>query len=356
MLKRILVGLISICLLTGCSPKDFAEEIVFYSWGSVSEVKIIQNIISEFEKENSDIKIKFLHTPQNYFQKLHLLFASKTAPDVIFINNLYLPLYAEQLLDLTDEINTEGFYEESIEALSFNDKLYAVPRDVSNLVLYINTDKIPLPNQNWTLENLLEIAKKSTYKETWGIGFEEDIYWALPYLSYYGEVFDEDFLPDKSEGLCFYIELRDKYKVAPTKSQIGSSTLAQMFLDQKIVMYLSGRWMYPKISESANFNWAVASFPYGKNPLPCDASGWAVSKNTKHKEASLKFVRFLSSKKGLEMFTETGLIVPARIGVSKKINNSIHNERVFLDVINKSKKTKITKNYKKLIDKFNAEF
>ena len=68
--------------------------IQFSSWGSESEISILKPILKDFEKENPDIKIDFMHIPQNYFQKLHLLFASNTSPDVIFINNQYLPIYA----------------------------------------------------------------------------------------------------------------------------------------------------------------------------------------------------------------------------------------------------------------------
>ena len=96
MLKKLLILLLIPFILCACEKKT-KEEITFSSWGSVTEVRIINKIISDFEHENPDIKVNFLHIPQNYFQKLHLLFASNQAPDVIFVNNLYLPLYAKKL-------------------------------------------------------------------------------------------------------------------------------------------------------------------------------------------------------------------------------------------------------------------
>lgn len=88
----------------GCTTKDERTVVQFSSWGSKSEIDILKPMLEDFERENPDIKIDFMHIPQNYFQKLHLLFASNTAPDVIFINNLYLPLYANAglLEDLTE--------------------------------------------------------------------------------------------------------------------------------------------------------------------------------------------------------------------------------------------------------------
>ncbi len=82
-------------MLCGCSNKKNSEiTLQFASWGSKSETDILKPLLKEFENNNPDIKIDFMHIPQNYFQKIHLLFASNTAPDVIFINNLYLPVYA----------------------------------------------------------------------------------------------------------------------------------------------------------------------------------------------------------------------------------------------------------------------
>ncbi len=342
-MKKLLLLFLIPLLLCGCTLNK-QEEITFSSWGSVSEVKILNQIISDFEKENPDIKIKFIHIPQNYFQKLHLLFASNTAPDVLFINNLNIPIYEKYLEDLNNEINKDDFYPQAIEGLSSNGKLLAIPRDVSTVVFYINLNMTPKPHDNWTFEDFLEIAKKTTEHGRYGVSFEEETYWALPYLHAYGE----NILSDNGyyKGLEFYKDLRDKYRVAPTRSQIGSSTLAQMFLDKKIAMYLSGRWMYPKIKEKADFNWAVVNFP-GKNGVLCDSSGWAISKNSKHKNSAKKFVQYLSSEKSSEYFTETGLIVPARIEASNLIE-----EKIFIEAITTSVPTPVNKEYKKLTDKY----
>ena len=175
--------------LSGCTQKSQDTIIQFASWGSKSEIDILKPILNDFEKSNPDIKIDFLHIPQNYFQKIHLLFASNTAPDVIFINNLYLPIYANagMLDEITPEkISTDGFYEKSLDALSFKGKLYAVPRDVSNLVIYYNKnlfDKyhVNYPQKDWTLDDFLETALKLTHRpDVFGISFEKDVLYFLP--------------------------------------------------------------------------------------------------------------------------------------------------------------------------------
>ena len=335
MLKRLLILTIIPFLLCSCSNKNKTEEICFSSWGSVTETKILKQIINDFEQKNPTIRINFIHAPQNYFQKLHLLFASNQAPDVLFINNLYLPIYSTKLEDLSELVNKKDFYPQSIQAMSINNKLLAIPRDVSTLVFYRNKDLIQKKPKN-----LEELKNTISINKNYGISYERDLYYLFPYTLTMGE---DIFSPKKS--LEYYKNLEGKY--APTPSEVGSSTLAQMFLNGKIGLYLSGRWMYPKIKQDANFNWDVIVFP---GIVPLDSSGWAISKESKHKDSAKKFVQYLASKESSEYFLSTGLIVPARINVAQKID-----EKVFLDSISKSQVLKIDKNYRKKIDKMNKE-
>ena len=331
MLKRLLLLILIPIFLCSCSSKN-SSEITFASWGSITEVQVLSRVISEFEKENPDVTINFIHIPQNYFQKLHLLFASSQAPDVLFINNLYLPLYASHLEDLSNKVDAKDFFSQGLEALSIEGKLYAVPRDISTLVFYYNKDLVELPSASWTFGDFIHTLENT--KGTYAVSFERDIYWAMPYVLTLGEC----------EGIKFYKNLEGKY--APAPSQIGSSTLAQMFLDGKIALYLSGRWMYPKISEKAEFPFGIVNFP-GK--VPADASGWAISKDSKHKEEALRFIQFLSSKE--DYFTQTGLIVPARKDSARIMKDG----EAFLKAVDNSEVIPVSKDYKRITDRKNKE-
>ena len=373
-IRALFTGALLIILLSGCTPKDTRTHLQFSSWGSKSEIEILEPILEEFEKENPEIKIDFMHIPQNYFQKLHLLFASNTAPDVIFINNLYLPIYADagKLEDLTDyNLTDEDFYPKATEALSRNGKIYGIPRDVSNLVIFYNKDifdkkHLPYPNNNTTISEFLELAQKTTDKANgiYGISFEEDPLFYLPYLmSEGGGLLADDgqteileTTPSQS-AISFYSDLRNKYHVAPKKSESASLTMAQMFLQGKLAMHLTGRWLVPKYRESAEFDWDIAQFPKGTKGsiVPLDASGWAISKDSKHKTEAAKLIKFLSSKESLEKFSQSGLIVPARKSSANSPSfldgKEPKNAKVFLEVINTSKPTPVNRNYNEILDR-----
>lgn len=349
--------------MCGCTLKDNRTSIQFASWGSKSEVEILKPILKDFENKNPDIKVDFMHIPQNYFQKIHLLFASNTPPDVIFINNLYLPIYANA--GLLEEISPpQNFYKQSLESLSWNGNLYAIPRDLSNLVIYYNKsmfDKkhIKYPNKNWTFDDFLSIAQKLTDKKTFGISFEEDPYYYLPYLLSNGGGFlpDQINTPISKNSLRYYADLRNKYHVAPKKFESASATMAQLFIQERIGMYISGRWMVPKLREECSFDWDIVRFPKGTKGsiVQLDASGWAISKSSKHKKESLKLIEFLSSKGNIEKFTKSGLIIPARIDVSIKDSQKPLNSQVFIDIIKDSKPTEVTLDYREILDKLKQD-
>lgn len=382
--KLLFFVLIAVLFFTGCAKTPHKTVIQFSSWGSQSEVEILKPILAEFEHENPDIKVDFVHIPQNYFQKIHLLFASNMPPDVIFINNLNLPIYANAgMLEDLDEMQIvtgqKVFFKQALQALSYNGKLYAIPRDVSNLVVFYNKDifnkyNVDLPNKFWSLDDMLILAAKLTIDtdgdgqtDIWGINFEEDPLFYLPYLmSEGGGILSDDGkriiidTPQSQKGLNFYADLRNKYDVAPKKSESASATMAQMFLQGKLALQVSGRWLVPKYLTDAKFNWGVINFPSGDagSVVPLDASGWAIAKSSKHKKEAMRLIEFLSSKDSIERLSKSGLIVPARIDVAQDefLNNqsSIQNTKmahVFVDVIKTSKPTPVSVNYSEIQDK-----
>lgn len=380
-MKKLIVLLIFCIFLccTGCGKNTTENTIKFSSWGSQSELVILKSLIKTFEKENPDIKVEFIHIPQNYFQKLHLLFASKLEPDVIFLNNIYAPIYmkAGLLEDLSpyikSDLEKQTFFKTATDGFTQGDKIYAIPRDVSNLVIYYNKDlfkktNTPLPTENWTFDDFIKTARSLKTEQTFGINFENSsLFWIYYLESNGGGILSDDSKkiiidsPQSINTLQLYSNLINKENIIPTKSQKASKTSAQMFIDGEIGMYLSGRWMVPKFRETIPFDWDVVSFPANeKNKVLVDSSGWAIAKNSKNKQSAIKLINFLSSKESIEKITESGLIIPARVDVAysesflceeKKPKNSI----VFIQMLKNAKPTPTNPNYQRINDILNEQ-
>ena len=377
-LKFLILIILAVLVVMFFKPqKNAADIITFASWGSQSELSVLKQSLSEFEKETG-VKVDFIHIPQNYFQKLHLLYASNLEPDVIFINNQYIKMYSNAgvLEDLskyfTDEEKNE-FYSQALNCFNEDGKLYAIPRDISNLVLYVNKDILKnagiqyKTKYNDLNELISDFAKLKTDK-VFAINSEDKaLYWLYYLCANGGGVISDDLtqiiLDNKEsiEALNLFSDLINKYNYAPTKSQIGSMTTAQMFINGKLAMYLSGRWMVPKFRETIDFNWDITEFPSSsKNKVYIDASGWAISKNSRNKDNAVKLIKFLASDKISEEFAQSGLIVPARKETADKYFKRTTNQKpahsyIFIEMLKDTKPTPVNENYNKINDIINEK-
>ena len=367
----VVIFLLSYFLFTTRIEKD-KNVINFSSWGSQSEVAVLKSVIKDFEQDNPNIKINFIHIPENYNQKLHLLFASNLEPDVIFINNQNIQLYIkagliEDLSPYFENIDNT-FFKEAINCFKSDKAIYAIPRDISNLVLYYNKEilkqsRVKLPEKIKDIYELKDILIKLTNSEHFGINFEDNpLYWLYFLASNGGGLLSDDKKTviinseNSIEALNLYSDFVNKYGIAPSKSQIGSMTTAQMFINGKLAMYLSGRWMTPKFREVINFDWDIIEFPSSEtNKIYIDSSGWAVTKKSKNKENAIAFIKYLSSKEAIDKFTQIGLIVPAR---KDSANSSVFLDKkkkpehssIFIKMLNNAKPTPVTKDYSTIID------
>lgn len=339
----------------------------FSSWGSQSEISVLKNVIEEYERKNPSIKIELIHIPKNYFQKLQLLFASGLEPDIIFLNNQNLKLYSSAglLEDLSAFFDTSGFFKQAVESLSDNGNLYAVPRDVSGLVVYYNKDIFSSagvsPADIKTFSDFIDLCQKLKNDKYYLFNIEDNPVYFLSFLSAFGAgILSDDgneVILDNEESLNalnLYSSFIHKHNFSPSKSQIGSMTPAQMFISGKLAMYFSGRWVVPKFRETVSFDWDVFEFP-SDNGLYSDASGWALSKKSKVKCEALRFTEYLSSREVSVKFTQSGLIIPARKDVAfdavfleKKLHP--YSSEVFSDMLEHSRTTPVNKNYSKISD------
>ena len=127
----------------------------------------------------------------------------------------------EDLTTYFQEIESD-FYKESLECFKKGDRLYAVPRDISNLVIYYNKEifqrnKIKMPLKIKNIFELRELAKKVTTKDNFGINYEDNPLFWLYYLASNGGGIISDNLkdiivnkPQSIEALNLYSDMINK--------------------------------------------------------------------------------------------------------------------------------------------------
>ena len=118
------------------------------------------------------------------------------------------------------------------------------------------------------------------------------------------------------EGLQFYADLINKYKVSPSPIAFGNLGMGaqQLFMSQKLAMYQSGFWESTLFKTIEDFDWDVVMFPKGPTGLRrfgTGGSGYCILKSTKHPEVAWEIVKLLTSEKAQIALAELGLTQPA---------------------------------------------
>lgn len=371
--KRTGIGSFALCALFACllmlpACKDKKTELTLSTWGSSQEIAVLKQLIAKFETKHPGLHIKLLHIPDNYFQKLHLLIAGGMVPDVMFVNSINYPVYASHgvFKDLSSEVIKANFYPQSLSAFywpkqSTKPFLGAIPRDISNLVVYYNRDwfrqkGIPEPAVNWTWVQLTEAGKaltedqnKDGTPERFGISFytKPPLFW-LPFVwSANGQLLSQDLSQVKLnssqalQGIQMVQDLRWKDHIAPRQIESGGTNMSQLFLQGKVAMLVSGRWSVPVFREQAKFDWDIVPLPVGPSGhsrVGIDASGYAVSATSLYSKEAVELAQFLTNRQSLQEVTRSGLIVPARKDVANspiflEAKQKPSHSRYFLSII-----------------------
>lgn len=349
-MRKVLVALLAVLGLAS------AQKLVLASWGSQEEIQAYQQVLRVFQERNPGIQVEYINIPSNeYLAKITAMMAAGSPPDVFFINNIDFPGLASRgvLKPLDpfiqrDKYPTGDIFPGILKAFQWEGAQYGLPRDVSNLVVFYNRDLLrkaglPDPKPDWTWDDFLRYAKALTVEKDgkrvqWGVSFQTFyLFWEPWVWSAGGRFYSPDhskFLlnsPSSLEGLQFYLDLRYKHHVAPTPEEAQDRGAFTMFLNGQTGMIVDGRWRVPTLKARAKFDFDVVPFPRGKagSIVDIDGSGWVMAAGTRNPEAAWKLLSFLAGPEASQIFTKTGLIIPARGVDVKNVEKSIQNLKDF---------------------------
>src|SRR5574344_2184731 len=104
------------------------NEVVFWTLQMSDFTPYMENVISNFEKENPDIKIKWIDVPFSEGEKRTLAaILSNTPPDLVNLNPDFSAILAQKgALEKIDKTKTSQFNSEIIKSLEYNGNLYAI--------------------------------------------------------------------------------------------------------------------------------------------------------------------------------------------------------------------------------------
>ena len=117
------------------------------AWGNPEQLQVEREIADEFEKKNPKLRVHLFMVPgSSYPDKLQLMLASRTAPDVMRVDHYMFPALVKKdyFLDLEPLIAAEpkGFVEDfvptALEECCYQGKLHAMNVLFGGVQLYYN--------------------------------------------------------------------------------------------------------------------------------------------------------------------------------------------------------------------------
>lgn len=241
-------------------------------------IQLLQDTLTELEKENPGMKIQLETTPYtDYQQKISTQIAAGIAPDILYVEvNNFVDLYLRGALeDLTpyvkkDNFDLSDFYPTVLGRFSSGDGLYALPQDTAptGLVYYnkavFREAGVPYPSDDWSWPgDFLAVCQKLTKRDAKG----KLIRWAycdaypISYMNFLysngGSLVDDPLHPTRftadspaaMEAIQFRWDLIHKYHVSPSPTEIQAfsfgSGVEQMLVNGSIAMMDSGIWHTP---------------------------------------------------------------------------------------------------------------
>lgn len=342
------VGLVVLMATTAQAAKSTIT--VFLREANTTEYQWEKKVIAQFEKENPNISVEIITEAgsADYATKLTTLWATGKPPDAwdhggavrTYENNGWLMDLAPLVKRDADELNLNDFFSGAWAAYRDGNKQWGIPFMSSPSYLWYNADlfdeaglaapPVNWDDRSWTWDRMGAAAKKLTARDSKGViqrAGIAPIHWSYLDITYSwlwgGDWFDKNSYetgvatkstfatPANERGYQKAIDLFFKDKVA-WDNPASAPPIA--FLAGKVGMAMGeGPWLVMGNLDKIKFRWGMAPNPMGTtqaNMLYTDP--WMISSKTKNLEGAWKFVKYITSRRMMEGYTNIGIFPGAR--------------------------------------------
>jgi multiple sugar transport system substrate-binding protein len=332
-MRRALLAAALLCL--ACSTRrDSREVLTFWSLGSEGEQ--VAALIPEFERQNPTIRVVVQQIPWTAaHEKLLTAYVGESTPDVAQMGNTWIPEFVAMraLADVGGVMPADDYFPGIWATNVVNGTVYGIPWYVDTRVLFYRSDilaqagfpngprtwaewrvamqrirernlsryAILLPTNEWEPTVMLALSNGSTLLDAAGTRGEFR-------------------RPPFAQAFAYYAQtFRDGYAPAVSNSQIAN--LYQQFAQGDFAMYITGPWnvgeFRKRLPAELQDKWATAPLPApdASRPMGVSMAGGSslcIFKDTKHRAAAEKLIRFLSEPAQQVRFFELTGDLPAR--------------------------------------------
>lgn len=313
----------AVLLQTGCGGDGESSsgktKLVWAIYGGDAFRPIFLSTIHDFEEKNPDIEVQPLQINGDIYQKITVMLAGRTPPDVFWMGQAFSEFAARgNFLDLSDRIandpklNVDEFHPTVRSWYRYGGKQYGLPYGIDvQFIVYNKTlfkeAGVPLPTDDWTLDEFLAAAKKLTIDRDGDGRIDQYGYRGDLPECMWGAQFVAD---DGSKATCnspemvawaqFNLDLLYKWKVAPTPDETRAEGLSDEFIvfrQRRAAMMRSATFSIPHLREKcADVDWDIVANPVvpgHERAHWASSAAFLVAADTKHPEASWRLAKHL---------------------------------------------------------------
>jgi len=333
-----LAVLMAAAALGGCGQEAASvkkEPVTLKVWESDGvEKQFIEEMAKSYMAENPHVTIivePVSHT--DAAQRLQLDGPAGVGADVFAAphDKLGEMIVGGLILENTNADKFKGtFVQASLNATTYNGKLYGYPTAIETYALFYNKDLVSDPPETW--KEVEEFAKtfnkpqEGKYAIVWDVG---NAYYSYIFLSAFGaDLFGPDGTdkdkhmvnsPEAVKGLTYFQNFRKQY-LDVAQADLTGDFMNAGFQNDTIAMVITGPWSIQGYRD-AGVNFGVAPLPKfeGMSEPPASFSGiraMYVSSFTNHPEEAQKFALYLTSKEALLKRYEITAQIPPRNDVN----------------------------------------
>jgi multiple sugar transport system substrate-binding protein len=293
----------------------------YLTWDQAALQLEEKELIPQFEKENPGIKIKGSYAPfAQYWQKIQTMAAAGSPLDAFWMSVAYSwdfanKKFTKDLTPLVKEANLDlsKYYTKVFDILRYPNAtgdMYAFPSRWVISVLFYNKKifdeaEEPYPDESWDYNKFLEVAKRLTKntgdptKAQWGtLSNTSNTYFDSLVKAFGGHVMDENLNytkckldePKSIEAIQFAVDLVQKYKVAPTPTELQGQP--DPFLSGRVAMKIDGSYNMVGLKNATKFVYDIAMVPKGPalRSIYGGPDSLSIASHTQHPEESFKWV------------------------------------------------------------------
>lgn len=341
---------------TTAVPQAEQVEISFMGWGAVEEDEAVRAAIDAFQESEPNVKVKWMHTPDSYNEKLLALTAAGNPPDTAFVAAGDYKTFANEglLVDITEMVESDPvigakdyfIQPQEEKRCSWNDRWYGIGSCWVADQVYYNADIFEQegieppsndPAKAWDWDTFLDVARRLTLDKNGNhpgeAGFDpENIErfgcdisnYRLHHASFIesngGHYFDPETnllaldSPEAVEAMQAMADLRLSHYVAPytsTFEQLGMDA-SQMLESGRLAMLVDGSWALSWLYK-INAKLGTATLPKMKTPATgMNAHLHSILKGSQQLDGSFKWLKFLATEYYQLIFLKIGLWLPSQ--------------------------------------------